>query len=250
MFFFKKNKPVLSDLIPSDYVDIHSHLLPGIDDGSKNTQTTVELITSLKSIGFSEFITTPHVMEYVWENERSTIEENSTKTKTILVESNISNPFKAAAEYMMDDRFRTLFQNEPLLTLKDNLVLVEMSYINAPINLYELLFELQVAGYQPVLAHPERYNFFHKNVAEYKKLKTIGCKFQMNLLSSVGYYNSEVAKTADYLLENNLIDFVGSDVHHANHVAGFHKKIVLKNLKKLEEAIQNNRYFSDKMSPI
>lgn len=250
MFFFKKNKPVLSELIPSDYVDIHSHLLPGIDDGSKNIESTIDLIQSLKSIGFSEFITTPHVMEYVWKNERSTIEENSSKTKATLAESSIFNPFKAAAEYMMDDHFRMLFQNQHLLTLKDNLVLVEMSYINAPLNLYDILFDLQVAGYQPVLAHPERYNFYHKNLDQYKKLKTVGCKFQMNLLSSVGYYNSYVAKAADYLLENNMIDFVGSDVHHSNHVAGFHKKIVLKNHKKLEEVIQNNRYFSDTMSAI
>ncbi len=154
MFFFKKNKPVLSDLIPNDFVDIHSHLLPRIDDGSKDIEMTIEMMTALKSIGFSKFITTPHVMEYVWKNSKNDIIENHIKTTSLLIENNIQNPFEVAAEYMIDDSFRTLFQKEKLLTLKDNLVLVEMSYINAPLNLYDILFDLQVAGYQPVLAHP------------------------------------------------------------------------------------------------
>ncbi|WP_298139004.1 CpsB/CapC family capsule biosynthesis tyrosine phosphatase [Flavobacterium sp.] len=244
MFFFKKNKPVLSDLIPNDFVDIHSHLLPGIDDGSKDIETTIEMIQALKSIGFSKFITTPHVMEYVWKNSKNDILENHKKTASLLIENNIQTPFNVGAEYMMDDHFRELFQNETLLTLKDNFVLVEMSYINAPLNLYDILFDLQVAGYQPILAHPERYNFYHNNVKEYHKLKTVGCKFQLNLLSSVGYYNPQVAKIADYLLENNLIDFVGSDTHHMKHVAFFNNKIVLKNHQKLSEVIQNNSFFN------
>lgn len=243
MFFFKKNKPVLSDLIPNDFVDIHSHLLPGIDDGSKDIKMSIELIQSLNSIGISEFITTPHVMEYVWKNSKKDILENFNKTSTSLIENNIQNTFSVAAEYMIDNSFRALFQTEKLLTLKDNLVLVEISYINAPLNLYDILFDMQVSGYQPVLAHPERYNFYHDNLNEYKKLKSVGCKFQLNLLSSVGYYNSQVAKTADYLLENNLIDFVGSDVHHMKHVEFFNKKIVLKNHQKLSETIQNNSFF-------
>ncbi len=243
MFFFNKKSSFLRDIIPNDYTDIHSHLLPAIDDGSKNIEDTLMLISELKKLGFCNFITTPHVMEHVWENTKTKIEENHSTTVHHLKENKIDNSFKVAAEYLLDDKFRKLFQEEKLLTLKDNYVLVEMSYIIAPLQLYNIIFDLQVAGYIPVLAHPERYNFYHNNLQEYKKLKHAGCKFQMNLLSSVGYYGTMVAKTADYLLKNNMIDFVGSDVHHRKHIDSFQKKIVLKNLDSLKETFQNNSFF-------
>ncbi|WP_298304452.1 CpsB/CapC family capsule biosynthesis tyrosine phosphatase [Flavobacterium sp.] len=243
MFFFNKKSTYLKDIIPNDYTDIHSHLLPGIDDGSKDIEDTLTLINELKKLGFCNFITTPHVMEHVWENSKTKIENTLATTLSRLKDNFIDNSFKTAAEYMLDDNFRRLFQEEKLLTLKENYVLVEMSYINAPLQLYNIIFELQVAGYKPVLAHPERYNFYHNNLQEYKKLKHAGCMFQINLLSSVGYYGPMIAITADYLLKNNMIDFVGSDVHHMKHVESFNKKIVLKNLDPLKEAFQNNVFF-------
>jgi len=244
VFFFHKKSTFLRDIIPNDYTDIHSHLLPKIDDGAKDIEDTITLINELKKLGFSNFITTPHVMEHVWENTKLGIENTLTTTSNSIKEVGINNSFKAAAEYMLDDSFRKLFQEEKLLTLKDNYVLVEMSYISAPLQLYNIIFDLQVAGYKPVLAHPERYIFYHNNLQEFNKLKHAGCLFQINLLSSVGYYGPMVAKTADYLLKNNKIDFVGSDVHHMKHVESFNKKIVLKNLDYLKEAFQNNSLFT------
>ncbi|WP_395064896.1 tyrosine-protein phosphatase [Flavobacterium sp.] len=230
-------------MIPSNYIDIHSHLLPGIDDGSPNIVTTFSLINELKSIGFNSFITTPHVMNHVWQNTKSSIETTHRDTSKALLDSGIENKLDVAAEYMLDDNFRKLFKREKLLCLKDNYVLIEMSYLSAPLDLYTILFDLQVAGYIPVLAHPERYAFYHENLEEYKKLKHAGCLFQLNLLSCVGYYGSQVSKTADYLLKNNLINFVGSDVHHKKHIASFNKKIVLKSVDSLKDAFQNNLFF-------
>ena len=184
MFLFNKPKPNLADLIPDGYIDIHSHLLPGIDDGAKDQEHSLKLIKSLKEYGFSEFITTPHVLTGVWNNTKEGITTTEATTKKFIKEQNILNPFKAAAEYIMDETFSELFKSEPLLTLKDNYVLVEMSYINAPIQLYDIIYDLQVAGYKPVLAHPERYLFYHKRFDEYAKLKRSGCKFQVNLLST------------------------------------------------------------------
>ena len=243
MIFFKKNKPFLKDLIPNDYIDIHSHLLPGIDDGAKTIEDSLNLINGLKDLGFSEFITTPHVIRNVWDNSRTKIEETHKATSLELKSNAITNNFNVAAEYMMDESFKNLFEEEKLLTLKDNYVLVEMSYLYPPLNLYDIIFNLQVAGYTPVLAHPERYNFYHSNLNEYKRLKKVGCLFQMNMLSSVGYYGPEVAKAADYLLQNKMIDFVGSDVHHDKHISFFEKKIILKNLDPFKEAFQNNIFF-------
>ena len=241
LIFFSKSKPFLKDLIPSDYVDIHSHLLPGIDDGSKSIEDTKSLINSLKDIGFNRFITTPHIMEGVWENNRSIIIENAAKTNRQLIEEQIE--LKAAAEYMLDGNFLKILSSEKLLTLKDHYVLVEMSYLNPPMNLFDIIFEIQLEGYTPILAHPERYNFYHSSLSDYTKLKTAGCKFQINMLSTVGYYGPHVAKASDYLITNNLIDFIGSDVHHNKHIEFMKNKIVLKKHESLNSIFQNNSVF-------
>ncbi|WP_026706309.1 tyrosine-protein phosphatase [Flavobacterium soli] len=244
MFFFKKNKTVLKDLIPENHIDIHSHLLFGIDDGAKTFEDTLALTSAMTDFGIKEFITTPHIIQHVWENNTAIISAKEDEVISLFQQNNISLPFKAAAEYLMDDHFVKLFQNENLLCLKDNYVLVEMSYINAPIQLYDILFDLQVAGYKPVLAHPERYLFYHKNFGEYTKLKKAGCLFQLNMLSIVGYYGESVFLTAKKLLENGMIDYVGSDVHHQKHIEAFHHKVDLKDLNPLKEVIANNQFFA------
>ena len=243
MLFFNSKKPILADLIPSNYIDIHSHLLPDIDDGAATIETTFKLILELQKIGFSAFITTPHVMELVWPNTENGIEQLMKTTKNEIKNTGIVTNIAAAAEYMMDGNFAKQISQKKLLTLKNNLVLVEMSYLNPPLNLYQIIFDLQVHGYQPVLAHPERYSFYHTNIREFTKLKNAGCLFQLNLLSTVGYYGANVSKVADYLLQNKMIDFVGSDVHHHKHVQSFYNKVVLKNHDKLPEIINNNQFF-------
>lgn len=243
MLFFSKPKKILRDIIPDNHIDIHSHLLPGIDDGAKSIEDSLYLINSLKSFGITDFITTPHTFSGFWDNTKESIQAKALETQKIIVEHGITNPFRAASEYMMNDHFVTLFQKGEILPLKDNLVLVEMSYMNAPIQLYDIIFDLQVAGYKPVLAHPERYLFYHKNFAEYQKLKNAGCYFQLNLLSVVGYYGKEVSETAQKLLTKGFIDFVGSDVHHQKHIQAFDRKIDFKDLTSLEEAIKNNLMF-------
>lgn len=243
MFTFFKSKPVLKDLIPDNHIDIHSHLLPGIDDGARTFEDTLRLTKALQGFGVSQFITTPHIIQYVWDNTHDQILSNKETTVAELEKNKITIPFSAAAEYLMDDQFVRLFQSGELLTLKDNYVLVEMSYINAPIQLYSILFDLQVAGYIPVLAHPERYLFYHNNFREYEKLKRAGCLFQLNLLSVVGYYGAEITKIAEQLLSKGMYTYVGSDVHHDNHIASFDQKVKIKDLAPLKEVIANNQFF-------
>ena len=233
----------MKDLIPPNHVDIHSHLLPGIDDGAQTIEDTFSLIAGLRNMGFEQFITTPHIMKSVWENTAAGINVKLGTTIQDFENKNIALPLKAAAEYLMDANFMELFKSEPLLVLKDNYVLVEMSYINPPIQLYDIIFELQVAGYQPVLAHPERYTFYHHNFKEYEKLRNSGCLFQLNLLSIIGYYGLDVAKTVEKLLAKGMIDYVGSDVHHENHIAGFSKRLLFNPPPTLQQAIANNQFF-------
>ena len=241
--FFRQKNPYLIDLIPDNFVDIHSHLLPGIDDGATSIEDTAHLIKGLENIGVKKFITTPHVMGEVWKNTSGEIKKKLSATIPELNIPNINERFKVAAEYMIDEEFRELFKKEQLLTLKENYVLVEMSYVSPSIQLYDILFELQTAGYQPIVAHPERYNFYHHSLDDYKKLKNIGCLFQLNMLSATGYYGEHVAKISNSLVKEGLIDFIGSDVHHTRHLEALYKKIVLKNYEYLTPVFQNNSIF-------
>ena len=209
--FFKQKNPFLRDLIPDNFVDIHSHLLPGIDDGATCIEDTECLIKGLEKVGIKKFVTTPHVMGEVWKNTSLEITKKLSTTIQELKIPDIDKRFKAAAEYMIDEEFRELFKKERLLTLKENYVLVEMSYISPSLQLYDILFELQSAGYQPILAHPERYNFYHHSLDYYKKLKNAGCLFQLNMLSATGYYGEHITKISNSLVKEGLIDFIGSD---------------------------------------
>ncbi len=241
MLFFKKKEVPLTEVFPKGFVDIHSHLLPGIDDGAKSLDNSIELISKMASYGIKNFITTPHVLGDVYPNSSETIKEKLKEVRNELSKRGINDiSISAAAEYMMDEQFAERLKNDDILTLKDKYILVEMSYFNAPFNLYEILFDIQLRGYKPVLAHPERYNFYHSNFENYYKLKKAGCVFQLNLLSLTEQYGKGVQKIAQKLLKENLYDFVGTDTHHNNHLRLL-KKIGTKKIKlQIERLLKNN----------
>lgn len=233
----------MKDLIPSGHVDIHSHILPGIDDGAANIDASLALLEPLVAAGHTKLVGTPHIMYTVYENTPDTIGQALQVLQEATSDRFPGITISAAAEYMLDSNFPNLLAQSKLLTIKDNYLLVEMSYLNPPLHLHQMLFDIQVAGYIPVLAHPERYAFYHRNKEELRKLKNSGCKFQLNLLSVAGYYGPPVAETAMWLLREGLIDYVGSDVHHQNHIACLERRVLLKDIKPLEDALRRNRKF-------
>ncbi|SNR14920.1 tyrosine-protein phosphatase [Tenacibaculum jejuense] len=244
MFFLKEKSIPLTTFFNDSFTDIHSHLLPGIDDGAKNIEHTLSLISKMRSYGIKNFITTPHVLGDVYPNTTEIIKLKLNEVREALVKSGNDDIFiNCAAEYMMDEKFSELLANEDILTLKDNYVLVEMSYFNAPYNLYDILFEIQLKGYKPVLAHPERYIFYHNDFQNFYKLKKAGCLFQLNLLSLTEQYGKGVKNTAEKLIKENLYDFVGTDTHHENHLRLLQKIGTKKNYKKIENLLQNNSRF-------
>ena len=243
MLFFKKKIP-LTDFFTDGFVDIHSHLLPGIDDGAKDMDTSIALLLKMASFGIKNFITTPHVLGSVYPNSSEVIKQKLAAVKKELEKREIKGiSIQAAAEYMLDGEFSALLDQKDILVLKDNYILVEMSYFSAPINLYELLFEIQLKGYKPVLAHPERYNFYHTDFNSYYKLKQAGCLFQLNLLSLTDQYGKGVQKTSEKLLKENLYDFVGTDTHHQNHLELLPKIGTKKTLEKIKHLLNNNKKF-------
>ena len=243
MLFFKKKIP-LTDFFTDDFVDIHSHLLPGIDDGAKDMDTSIALLLKMASYGIKNFITTPHVLGSVYPNSSEVIKQQLAAVKKELEKREIKDiSIQAAAEYMLDGEFSALLDQKDILVLKDNYILVEMSYFSAPINLYELLFKIQLKGYKPILAHPERYNFYHTDFKSYYKLKQAGCLFQLNLLSLTDQYGKGVQKTSEKLLKENLYDFVGTDTHHQNHLELLPKVGTKKTLEKIKHLLNNNKKF-------
>jgi tyrosine-protein phosphatase YwqE len=243
MFFLKKKIP-LTNFFTDGFVDIHSHVLLGIDDGAKDMDTSIALLLKMASYGIKNFITTPHVLGSVYPNSSEVIKQKLAAVKKELEKREIKGiSIQAAAEYMLDGEFSALLDQKDILVLKDNYVLVEMSYFSAPINLYELLFKIQLKGYKPVLAHPERYNFYHTDFKSYYKLKQAGCLFQLNLLSLTDQYGKGVQKTSEKLLKENLYDFVGTDTHHQNHLELLPKIGTKKTLEKIKHLLNNNKKF-------
>ncbi|WGH76967.1 histidinol phosphatase [Tenacibaculum tangerinum] len=244
MLFFKKKEIPLNEFFPEGFVDIHSHLLPGIDDGAKNIEDSVSLISKMYSYGIKNFVTTPHVLGDVYPNSSETIKSKLSEVRKALDNKGFADiSIRAAAEYMMDERFVERLEADDILVLKDKYILVEMSYFNAPYNLYDILFEIQLKGYKPVLAHPERYNFYHHDFQNFYKLKKAGCLFQLNFLSLTEQYGKGVQKVSKKLLSEGMYDFVGTDAHHHNHLKLLQKLGDVKIKKQLEKLLENNKIF-------
>ena len=240
IFNLFKSKPTLEKLIPEGFVDIHSHILPGIDDGAKNIDESISLISKMKKIGFSKIIGTPHVYEGVHNNTKESIESSFDElNKNDLKKVKVSY----GAEYMLNNSIIKKAANKSLLCLKDSFVLVEMSYIAAPKQLYEIIFELIHNGYMPIIAHPERYRFYHNNFKNYEKLKKYGCKFQLNLFSLTNYYGKDVMSVSEKLLKMEMIDYVGSDIHNVKQINNFYDLVRISSISKLEKAMENNKIF-------
>ncbi len=195
-------------------VDLHSHLLPGIDDGARSIGHSLALIGMLKELGFHTLITTPHVMAEMYTNNPEIIRYKYNEVQAALREKELGIKLSAAAEYLMDEGFGDKLESGNLLTLPGNRVLVEMSFYAAPPMLEDYLFRLQTKGYRPVLAHPERYLFLKGDFKKYQDLKGRGCEFQLNLLSLGGYYGKPTRENAFELLNAGLIDFLATDLHH------------------------------------
>ncbi|OMP76922.1 MULTISPECIES: tyrosine-protein phosphatase [unclassified Chitinophaga] len=244
MFFFRKKSENVETNLPflaGIGTDIHSHLLPAVDDGSQDLDTSIEFIETLHSLGIQHVITTPHCMMDRYPNSVETLRKPYQQVKKALAEKNIPVQFHHAAEYYMDEFFEDLMK-APLMTLDGELVLVEISFMSAPPQLHQWLFELAAQGYRPVMAHPERYNYYHTQLEEYKVFKQRGCLLQVNLLSLTGYYGRHIQKAAEWLIENKLIDFIGTDLHHSKHLHAIKSIAKDKKLVKLLEtyAFKNN----------
>lgn len=226
----KSSKPDFSQL----GVDMHSHLLPGIDDGSPDIDTSLKLIQGMMDMGFKKFVTTPHIMWDMYKNTREIILEKLEVVREALKEAGMDVEINAAAEYFLDDHVAGLLKdNKPLLTVSGNMVLSEFSLAYPTHGLKDILFEMQMQGYQPIIAHPERYIYLEHNKDFYDELKEIGCFFQLNILSLSGHYGKTVQELAHYLIKKGYYDLAGTDLHGFRHLEGLHNPAITVPLQKL-----------------
>jgi len=240
MSFFSRifGKKEIIDYQPlADYsvfaVDMHSHLIAGIDDGSRTIEESIDLIRKYHALGFRKLITTPHIMSDAYRNTPEIILGGRDKLREAVKNEGLNIELEAAAEYYFDEGFTKFIKDKNLLTIAGKYVLFEVSYMNAPDNINKVIFDLQVAGYIPLLAHPERYPFWYQKFEEYYRLKESGVLFQLNTNSLVGYYGPEAKKIAERMVNENLVDFIGSDMHGSRHMDALQRCLGEKYLWKL-----------------
>lgn len=228
-FFGSKKKESPEDMIPPDtdfsflVTDMHSHLIPGIDDGSPTMEDSLELVRGFQALGFKSLITTPHIKIDHYPNTTEIIQSGLRALQAALKEAEIDMPVQAAAEYFVDDHFMHLLDAGDLMTLRGKEVLIEFSFFMEPVRMHDTLFRIQTKGFKPVVAHPERYEYYHPNFSAYEEFKTRGCLLQLNTLSVTGYYGKGVQDIALQMLEKGLYDYCGSDTHHLRHIEGLEK---------------------------
>lgn len=215
MLFFKKKIKLVETGFFSGFTDYHNHMLPGVDDGFKTPEESLKALEYFENLGVAKINFTPHRMN----GFRTTKEELEVAFRNLAETYKGKIQLSLAGEYMLDSGFEKRMQ-EGLHFLEDQKVLVETSFFSPPNNFQELLFSISVAGYTPVIAHPERYHYMNK--FQYRQLKEKGCLLQLNLLSLTGYYGSRVESNALYLLENDAYDIAGTDIHNlevfCNHI--------------------------------
>ena len=212
MWFFKKKDnydTVRGADIFSGFTDWHCHILPGVDDGVQTMEESLAILARYEEWGVRQVWLTPHIMEDI-PNTTDFLRQRFEELKASYTGSVALN---LAAENMMDNLFEERLAAGDVLpiTAKRDHLLVETSYFNPPMHLYDILLAVREAGYQPILAHPERYVYME--MRDYERLKSLGIKFQLNLFSQTGRYGRHVIKKMEKLLERHYYSYVGTDLH-------------------------------------
>ncbi|SMG20044.1 tyrosine-protein phosphatase [Arenibacter troitsensis] len=241
MFQILIKKNFLVDYL-GNFVDIHNHILPGLDDGAKDISDSLAIIKGFNEIGITHIITTPHVNQNFYPNTTESIRTAYNLVQDELLHLGLKHiALESSSEYMIDSNFENLLEQKLIAPIRNKFLLVEMPFLQIPINFDQATFTIATKGYNPILAHPERYFFLHSNYNKYGEFKSKGISLQLNLLSLGNYYGKQVSKIAKKLLMDDYIDFAGTDIHNVNQLK-FLKDIKLCNrtLNKLIPILNRN----------
>lgn len=239
--FRKKQEKVPEINFSRIKTDIHSHLIPGIDDGAQNIEESISLIKRMMDFGFTKLLTTPHIMADYYRNTSDSILKGLDQLREELLKRDIDIEINAAAEYYLDETFENKLNKGDVLTLGEKFLLFELSYINYPKNLFDVIDGILQKGYTPLLAHPERYPYLAGSIENYERIKDSGCYLQINTLSLAGHYGKQTQKVAEQMVDHYLIDFLGSDLHRMRHADAIFKSLSMPYITRLltEYQLQN-----------
>lgn len=216
--------------------DIHSHFIPGIDDGAQTLEQGIELLRAMQELGYRKAITTPHSMADGYKNTSEIILGGLEKLRAEARRQGLAIAVEAAAEYYLDHELERKVAKREVLTFGDRLLLFELPFISEPQVLLPMVFLMQTQGYRPVLAHPERYAFWHGDLAKYEQLKERGVLFQLNLVALSGAYGPKARETAERLIDAGAYELIGSDCHNLNHIEAIRNTLGQPYLHKLLES--------------
>ena len=234
MFSLFKKKPQTTQALTyaGIQVDMHSHVLPGIDDGAQSVEESIVLIRRMMALGIKKIIATPHIMADFYRNTPETINGALEILRAELKKQDIDIEVQAAAEHYFDETLEKRVDERKMMTMGDNYVLFEYSFISPPPNAFTVIQKMIEWGeYKPILAHPERYLFL--SIDSILNLRNWGCNMQLNTISLTGYYGKIVKKRAEELIDNEMIDFISSDMHHLRHADALQAALKLPYLEKL-----------------
>lgn len=241
-FFFGKKKAELPELF--FHTDIHCHIMPGVDHGSPDVETSLELIESEQSWGINRIVLTSHVTESTFENNPETLAAGFERLTNAVSAAKKDIKFAYSAEYRLDSLFTEQYKEGKLIKMPGDFLLVENSFIQEPWGLDNLLFDLKINGFKTIMAHPERFCYYYDDKKRYDNLHAAGNYFQVNLLSLSGYHGSDAKKIAEWLVIKGYADFLGTDIHHRAHVEAIDKYLRSKEFKKLmpmlEKTVKND----------
>jgi protein-tyrosine phosphatase len=202
-------------------LDFHSHLIPAVDDGSSCLEESLEILEFKKSLGYKHIYTSPHIIGEGFKNTKQGLTENYNEFIAEERFQALNIKFNLIAEYFLDEEFEKLLENDDLLTFGNKHILIEtsMNYDFPFVKKY--IYTLIKKGYNPILAHPERYKYIFSEkeyIDTYEGYKDLGCELQLNLFSLAGLYGEKVKSVAEDLIKNNLYDYVSSDIHKASQL--------------------------------
>lgn len=245
MLFFKKKRPEYAFVDIGLTADVHSHILPSVDDGSPDAVESVKILTELHRLGVRKCIFTPHVSRSMFPNTADGLRHRfETFLPAVPEELRSDMQFHLASEYMVDEFFGDLTDR---LYWPDGRILIEMSYYQRSREIRDEIFNLQMAGLLPVLAHPERYVFYQKawdkkkGVVELQHFFDAGCKLQLNVMSLTGAYGEGAMAILRWLLDNDMYSFIGTDVHARRQIDHFNGiQLTPAQLDKVRALARNN----------
>jgi len=220
LFNIFKGKKTASDIFGKLIkADMHGHWLPGLDDGAPDFEYCIAMLKAYADLGITRMIATPHIFKEYYPNTKEDIYNAFIAVENYAAKHLPHLSLGYAAEYYMDDHFHKSISDTPLLPFEGNKVLVEQGYMAEIPGINKIFFDMQIKGYQPVLAHPERYSYYHRNDRKVEYFIDLGVGLQVNLLSLAGKYGSEVARTASLYLSRGWVDHLGTDVHNLEDIA-------------------------------